>query len=292
MTIADWLRQAAQAFAERTGWRAAGVDASPRREAEWLLAEALGHDLAWLLTWPERDLVEAEQARADDWLQRRLAGEPLAYLTGVQPFWTLSLRVTPATLIPRPDTERLVELALARLPHAPCRVLDLGTGSGAIALALASERPQAEITACDRSEAALAVACGNGDALGVRVRWLQGDWFAPVAGERFDLVVSNPPYICANDEHLAALVYEPLMALVAADAGLADLRQLVRDAPRHLVSGGWLMLEHGYDQGRAMRALLRAQGFSDVMTWQDLGGQDRVSGGCWPLADQEVDHAE
>lgn len=292
MTIADWLRQAAQAFSEKAGWRAAGVDASPRREAEWLLAEALGRDLAWLLTWPERDLTEAEQARADAWLQRRLAGEPLAYLTGVQPFWTLSLRVTPATLIPRPDTERLVELALARLPHAPCRVLDLGTGSGAIALALASERPLAQVTACDRSEAALAVARGNGEALGLPLRWLQGDWFAPVAGERFDLVVSNPPYIRADDEHLAALTHEPLTALVAADDGLADLRRLADDAPRHLVAGGWLLLEHGHDQGHAVRAVLTARGYVEVATWQDHGGQDRVSGGCRPGAGQEGDHAE
>ena len=282
MTVAGWLRQAALAFADGVAWRAAGVDASPRREAEWLLAEALGHDLAWLLTWPERDLTEAERARADDWLQRRLGGEPLAYLAGVQPFWTLSLRVTPATLIPRPDTERLVELALQRLPEVSCRVLDLGTGSGAIALALASERRQAAVTAIDRSHEALAVAQGNGERLALPVRWLQGDWFAPVAGERFDLVVSNPPYIRADDHHLAALMHEPLSALVAADDGLADLRQLVRTAPEHLLPDGWLLLEHGHDQSEAVRALLATRGFTAVATWQDHGGQDRVSGGRWP----------
>ncbi len=289
VTIADWLRTAATMLAAAPGWQARGVDAAPRREAEWLLAAVLGRDLTWLLTWPERGLADAERKQADAWLQRRCAGEPLAYLTGYRDFWSLSLRVTPATLVPRPDTERLVEVALAHLP-ATGSALDLGTGSGAIALALASERPQARITALDRSAEALAVARGNGEALGLPVRWLDSDWFAAVAGECFDLIVSNPPYIDVADPHLAVLGHEPLTALVADGAGLADLQHLIATAPRHLLPGGWLLLEHGHDQALAVQAALLARGFTQVQRWQDLGGQDRVSGGQWrvspPLPEQ------
>ena len=292
VTVSAWLRAATQALADGTGWRAPGVEASPRREAGWLLAGVLGRDQTWLLTWPEHALTEAERARADDWLCRRLAGEPMAYLSGCQDFWSLPLRVTPATLIPRPDTERLVELALQRLPtDAARRVLDLGTGSGAIALAVASERPQAEVTAIDRSAEALAVARENGETLGLQVRWHCGSWFEPVRGERFDLVVSNPPYIDPADPHLAGLGHEPASALVADEAGLADLRHLAVEAPEHLLPGGWLLLEHGHDQGAAVRALLQAAGFDAVETWQDYGGQDRVTGGRLSSGEEHA-HAE
>lgn len=282
MTVADWLRQASARLAAASAWQDA-ASATPRRESEWLLAEALARDLTWLLTWPEHELTPEQQARADDWLARRCAGEPLAYLAGRREFWSLPLRVTPATLVPRPDTECLVEVALAWLPAGMAQdVLDLGTGSGAIALALASERPHSRITAVDRSAEALAVARGNGEMLGLPVRWLASDWFAALAGERFHLIVSNPPYIAEDDPHLAALTHEPHTALVAADAGFADLRQLIAEAPTHLHPGGWLLLEHGFAQAAAVRALLAARGFTDAQSWQDYGGQDRVSGGRWP----------
>lgn len=280
LTVADWLKAATTALAAAPGWRMSGVEAVPRREAEWLLAAVLDRNLTWLLTWPEAALTQAQQQQADAWLQRRCAGEPLAYLSGRRDFWSLSLRVTPATLVPRPDTERLVEVALTCLPETG-RVLDLGTGSGAIALALASERPQACVTAVDRSAEALAVARGNGEALGLPVRWLESDWFAAVAGETFELIVSNPPYIDRADPHLAALRHEPVTALVADEAGLADLRHLVFAAPAQLAAGGWLLLEHGHDQAAAVRAALVARGFMQVQSWQDMGGQDRVTGGQW-----------
>ena len=280
VTVGGWLDQAADRLARAPAWQAPGLDAAPRREAQWLLAAVLGRSLTWLLTWPDKALAGDELDRAGDWLTRRCAGEPLAYISGRHEFWSLPLRVTPATLVPRPDTERLVEVALARL--APDgRALDLGTGSGAIALALASERPQARVTALERSPEALAVARGNGEALGLPVRWLESDWFAAVTGEVFDLVVSNPPYIAADDPHMPALAHEPRAALVAGDDGLADLRHLVGAAPGHIAIGGWLLLEHGCAQAGAVRALLRARGFVQVASWQDLGGQDRVSGGQW-----------
>lgn len=282
LSLADWLRLAAQRLAVAPGWQAPGLaDVSPRREAEWLLCAVLDRDLAWLLTWPDKVLAGEELARAEGWLARRCAGEPLAYLAGRRDFWSLPLRVTPATLVPRPDTERLVELALERLTEDGS-ALDLGTGSGAIALALASERPCARITALDRSAEALAVARSNGEVLGLPVRWLESDWFAAVAGERYALIVSNPPYIAEDDPHLASLGREPLSALVAGESGLADLRHLVAEAPAHLLAGGWLLLEHGHAQADAVRALLALRGFGAVQSWQDLGGQDRVTGGQWP----------
>lgn len=285
MSISDWLRRAALRLAGAPDWQDA-ASATPRREAEWLLAELLGRDLTWLLTWPDHALDAAQQAQAEDWLMRRCAGEPLAYLAGRREFWSLPLAVTSDTLVPRPDTERLVELALQRLPVDVAQdVLDLGTGSGAIALALARERPQAHVTAVDRSGGALAVAARNGETLGLRVRWLQSDWFAALGQERFHLVVSNPPYIAEDDPHLAGLTHEPLSALVAGEGGLADLRHLVVAAPLHLREGGWLLLEHGHDQAAAVRELLRAAGYDEVASWQDCGGNDRVSGGRRPAGE-------
>lgn len=280
LTVQGWLDRATAAFTDATAWRQIAAESSPRQEALWLLAACLGKDLAWLYTWSDRALPEADHARAEAWLARRCAGEPLAYLTGQRDFWSLSLRVSPATLIPRPDSECLVSAALTRLPEQGA-VLDLGTGSGAIALALACERPRATVVAVDRCPQALAVAEANGARLGLPVQWLAGDWFAPVAGRRFDLAVSNPPYLATSDPHLPGLAWEPLTALVAGDDGLADFRRIVSAAPDHLQDAGWLLLEHGADQAADVAVLLQARGFTDIRHWQDWGGQDRVTGGCW-----------
>jgi len=219
-------------------------------------------------------------------LARRVAGEPVAYLLGHRGFWTLDLAVSPATLIPRPETELLVELALARLPaDTPLAVADLGTGSGAIALALASERPQVDVTATDLSAAALDMARGNAARNGLaRVRFVQGAWFAPLQGMRFDLIASNPPYIASNDPHLQQgdLRHEPATALASGIDGLDDLRLIVADAGAHLLPGGWLLIEHGWDQGAAIRALFEHAGFEQVYTERDLEQRDRVTRGCLP----------
>lgn len=290
--LAEWLAAAEARFAVDNAWRIPGVDdQSPRREAQWLLAAVLGQSLAWLMTWPERELTPAQEVQAETWLARRLKGEPLALLRGEQEFWSLSLRVTPDTLVPRPDTERLVEVALSHLSATDTAdMLDLGTGSGAIALALAHALPQARITAVDRSRPALAIAQANGERLGLPVRWLHSDWFSALAGEQFQIIVSNPPYLAEDDPHLAHVCHEPRSALVAGEQGLADLLHLVREAPRHLRDKGWLLLEHGATQAEAVRAALLRGGFVSVQTWQDLAGQDRVSGGQWPGA-SGADHA-
>ncbi|WP_031421224.1 peptide chain release factor N(5)-glutamine methyltransferase [Xanthomonas euvesicatoria] len=262
-----------------------------RGDAEALLLHALGRDRAWLFMHG-RDAVPLSVAQAFNALvQRREAGEPVAYLTGSRGFWTLDLAVSPATLIPRADTEVLVELALERLDTVPGRrVADLGTGSGAIALAIASERPQAQVIATDASAAALAMARRNADSHGLRnVDCRQGSWFAPLAGEAFDLIASNPPYIAAHDAHLQQgdLRYEPASALASGSDGLDDIRLIVADAPAHLLPGGWLLLEHGWDQGVAVAELLAARGFAAVATHQDLERRDRVTLGRWsPAAGQ------
>ncbi|UYC11338.1 peptide chain release factor N(5)-glutamine methyltransferase [Xanthomonas sp. CFBP 8445] len=259
-----------------------------RGDAEALLLHALQRDRAWLFAHAREPLAEAVVAGFQALLARRAQGEPVAYLTGRRGFWTLDLAVGPATLIPRADTERLVELALERLDAAPGRrVADLGTGSGAIALALASERPQAQVTATDLSAAALAVAQANARAHGLdNVAFVHGAWLAPLAGQRFDLIASNPPYIAADDPHLQQgdLRYEPASALASGPDGLDDLRRIVADAPPHLLPGGWLLLEHGWDQGPAVRALLEAAGFVEVATHQDLEARDRVTLGQWLAA--------
>ena len=259
-----------------------GPDA--RREAEWLMLAAAGLNRAALLANPERAVAAADVERFRDWLARRQRGEPLAYLTGTRGFWSLELEVSPAVLVPRPETEMLVERAL-QLGAAGCRVVDLGTGSGAIALALAHERPDWQITGVDLSTAALEVARRNGARLGLaQVRWLQGDWFAPLQQERFDLIISNPPYIAADDPALQdpALRHEPSGALTPGGDGLAALRQLAGTAPAHLLAGGWLLLEHGAAQGAAVRALLVAQGFGHVRSRSDLAGHERCTEAQWP----------
>ena len=257
-----------------------------RHEAELLLLHVLGRERGWLFAHAT-DLLDPATAEAfAALLQRRIAGEPVAYLLGRRGFWTLDLAVSPATLIPRPETERLVELALERLPEGvPLRIADLGTGSGAIALALASERPLAQIVATDMSADALAVAAGNARQHGLaNVAFRQGSWHAPLAGERFDLIASNPPYIASDDPHLAQgdLRFEPATALASGYDGLDDIRLIIAGAPAHLQPGGWLLMEHGWDQGEAIRALLEGAGFVEVETAQDLEQRDRVSLGRWP----------
>ncbi len=270
LTIAQALARAATC----------GVD---RLDAHLLLGHVLARSRTWLLAH-DTDLLDAEaQARYLALLARRAEGEPAAYLLGDKEFFGLNLRVTPDTLIPRPDTETLVHWALEHLPtDQPRRVLDLGTGSGAIALALAHERPQADVTAVDASAGALQVALDNATALGLRLRGRLGSWFAPVAGERFELIVSNPPYIAEGDPHMAALRFEPESALTAGPDGLDDLRQIVAQAPDHLPPGGWLLLEHGYDQAEAVQTLMRQRGFVEVSTRFDLGQQARCTGARWP----------
>lgn len=256
-----------------------------RADAEALLLHALRRDRAWLFAHARDPVPAAVAERFDALLARRAQGEPVAYLTGRRGFWTLDLAVGPATLIPRADTERLVELALERLDTAPGRrAADLGTGSGAIALALASERPQAQVLATDLSEAALAVAQANARTHGLHnVRFAHGPWLAPLAGQRFDLIASNPPYIAAGDPHLAQgdLRYEPASALASGADGLDDIRVIVAGASAHLLPGGWLLLEHGWEQGEAVRALLAAAGFDAVATHRDLEARDRVTLGRW-----------
>ncbi|WP_176506872.1 MULTISPECIES: peptide chain release factor N(5)-glutamine methyltransferase [Pseudomonas] len=253
---------------------------SERLDAELLLAAAIGKSRSFLHTWPER-IVSSEDAETyASYLQRRRAGEPVAYILGQQGFWKLDLEVAPHTLIPRPDTELLVETALELQPASPAKVLDLGTGTGAIALALASDCPAWQVTAVDRVEEAVALAERNRQRLGLgNVRVLVSHWFGSLAGQRFDLILSNPPYIRAEDPHLVEgdVRFEPSSALVAGSDGLDDLRVIVAQAPEHLVPGGWLLLEHGYDQATDVRALLTAQGFTEVASRKDLGGHERIS---------------
>jgi len=258
---------------------------SERLDAELLLAAAIGKSRSFLHTWPER-IVSSEDAETyASYLQRRRAGEPVAYILGQQGFWKLDLEVAPHTLIPRPDTELLVETALELQPASPAKVLDLGTGTGAIALALASDCPAWQVTAVDRVEEAVALAERNRQRLGLgNVRVLVSHWFGSLAGQRFDLILSNPPYIRAEDPHLVEgdVRFEPSSALVAGSDGLDDLRVIVAQAPEHRVPGGWLLLEHGYDQAADVRALLTAQGFTEVASRKDLGGHERISLGRLP----------
>lgn len=270
-TIASLLREASV--------RLPGADA--RREVERLLEHVLEVERAWLFTHPEHQVAADALVRFARLLDRRIAGEPLAYLVGQVGFWTLDLHVTPATLVPRPETELLVEVALAHLPpDTALRVVDLGTGSGAIALALARERPKATLVATDASPDALAVASANAvrNAL-TQVVFRQGSWFDPLRGERFHLIVSNPPYVADGDPHLQQgdLRHEPALALSCGSDGLNAIRHIVRHAPEYLEPDGWLVMEHGLTQGAAVRDLLRDAGFVDVSTRHDLEARERVT---------------
>lgn len=276
VTVADWLAAGAA--------RLPGEEA--RREAELLLLHALGRERAWLFAHARDLLADNARERFDALIDARARGTPVAHLLGAWGFWTLDLRVTADTLIPRPETELLVEAALARLPRdVPSHVADLGTGSGAIALALARERKLARVIATDASEAALAVARANAVRNGIpNITFRRGDWLSPLAGQRIDLIASNPPYIADADPHLGRgdLRFEPLSALASGADGLDAIRSIARTAPAHLVPGGWLLLEHGMAQGDAVRALLIAEGFVDVDVLQDLEARDRVTLGRMP----------
>ncbi|MBU9817510.1 peptide chain release factor N(5)-glutamine methyltransferase [Rahnella sp. C60] len=275
MDFQSWLREAACRLA---------AGESPKRDAEILLGFVTGRARTFIIAFGETPLTADQLQRLDTLLARREQGEPVAYLTGEREFWSLPLSVSPATLIPRPDTECLVEQALARLPSEPVSILDLGTGTGAVALALASERPDCKVTGVDLQPDAVLLARHNAQKLNIlNTLFLHGSWFSPVAGERFALIVSNPPYIDAADPHLAAgdVRFEPASALVAGNAGLADLAHIIQAAPAYLHPGGWLLLEHGWQQAADVQALLHDAGYQQIATIKDYGDNDRVSLGQW-----------
>jgi release factor glutamine methyltransferase len=258
----------------------------PRLEVHVLLLHAMGrapHDRAWLLAHGDDALNVDTQHTFTSHIQRRLNTEPVAYITGQKEFFGLSLQIDPRVLDPRADTETLVEWALSCLADAPApRVVDLGTGSGAIALALKHTRPDAHVSAVDASADALDVARANAARLNLAVTFHHGSWLNPLAGKTFDVVLSNPPYVAHDDVHLAALTHEPLQALASGPDGLDDIRLIVRQAGQHLKPGGWLLLEHGFDQAHAVQTLLSNQGFVNVQSRPDLAGILRCTGGQWP----------
>lgn len=275
MTFNQWLMQAIE--------RLTGGD-SPKRDAEILLGFVTGKTRTFLMAFNETMLTPVQLNHLDELLARRINGEPIAYLVGSREFWSLQLKVSPVTLIPRPDTEKLVELALERLPTVDCDILDLGTGTGAIALALGSERPDCSVTGIDYQEEAISLAQENADNLNItNVNFVQGDWFAPLHDAYFDMIVSNPPYIDEQDPHLnqGDVRYEPDSALIAAQGGIADLQLIIEQAPDYLKPGGWLLLEHGWTQGEQVRLLFKQRGFEMIATHQDYGGNERVTLGRW-----------
>ncbi len=279
--IADILHAAQQQLcaAESTPPDEARVD------AEILLAHALNQTRTFLRTWPEREPNAAQAEKFQSLLARRSNGEPIAYITGERGFWDMDLRVSPDTLIPRPETETLVEQALQRIPaDARWQIADLGTGSGAIALAIARERPLCQLLATDISAAALAIARDNAARLRVsNIRFAESAWFEALASNRFEMIVSNPPYVHPDDPHLQQgdLRFEPLSALRSSAEGLADIRAICRSAPQHLQLDGWLLLEHGFEQGPSVQACLDRRGYQQLETVQDLAHNPRVSLGRW-----------
>lgn len=280
-TLAALLADGARRLAAAPN--ACDPDATPGLDAELLLAHALGVGRVRLRSHPEDVPADDATSRFMALVARRAAGEPVAYILGRKDFWTLELSVSPAVLVPRPETELLVERALTLDPGGEARVADLGTGSGAIALALASARPRWRIVATDISAAALAVAHANAAALGLaRVELIQGDWLACLSARRFQMIVSNPPYVAADDAALGQLMREPRVALVAAEEGLAALLAITRAAPGHLEPGGWLLLEHGATQAAAVAGALVARGFAQVRSHRDLAGRERMTEGQWP----------
>ncbi len=262
-------------------YKLSSISDDPRLEATALLAHCLQQPRSYLFAHDDEDLPRKASKAFAKLIKRRCKGEPYAYVIGQREFWSLELEVNPHVLIPRPDTECLVEAALKHIPpELPCLVADLGTGSGAIAVAIAKERPKARLMATDISSAALKVAKANGDRLAPsRIEFRKGDWLDCLSGERFDVIVSNPPYVAVRDPHLADLPYEPKKALVAGADGLDELSRLIPDAPDHLRKGGWLLVEHGSDQGEQVRELFQQSGFSNITTRFDLGGNERVTQG-------------
>jgi release factor glutamine methyltransferase len=259
--------------------RSCGLD---RLDAQLLLAAMLRHPRSWLLSHGDHVLTSDQHARYNALVERRAAGEPLAYLLGEKEFYGINLHVSPDVLIPRPDTESLVEWALSLLPEGePRDVADLGTGSGALALAIKTHRHAAHVSAVDISPAALNLARSNAQRLGLSIDWSEGNWWQALAGRQFDLVVSNPPYIAEGDEHLPDLQHEPRLALTSGADGLDAIRAIVLDAPCHLRAGGWLLLEHGYTQHDAVQTLMMGRGFQKVSGRFDLGGHVRCTGGQW-----------
>ena len=280
MTFRQWLTQAIARL---------GASDSPRRDAEILLGHVTGKARTWILAFDETVVTAEQLAELEALLARRANGEPVAHLVGQREFWSLPLFVSPATLIPRPDTECLVEQALVRLPQTACRILDLGTGTGAIALALASERADCKVTAVDFMPDAAALAARNAAHLALNnVTVLQSDWFSALKGQRFAMIVSNPPYIDETDPHLAEgdVRFEPRTALVAADQGLADLAHIIREGRNYLLPDGFMLLEHGWKQGEAVRTLFNEAGYRDVETCRDYGDNERLTLGRWPHKEQ------
>lgn len=273
-----------QALKTAQGQLSSTVD-SAHLEAEILLASLLERDRTWLHTWPEHILTSEQEATYQQLISRRTQGEPIAHITGTRDFWDMTLSVTKDTLIPRPETERLVELALERIPEdVHWQIADLGTGSGAIALAIARERPRCSVLATDLSPKALAVARDNAQHFGVsNIRFQNSHWFDALSDRHFEMIVSNPPYVHPHDPHLRQgdLRFEPDSALRSSPDGLEDIRHIASAARTHLAPFGWLLLEHGYDQGPAVQSLLTACGYQDVSLYQDLGMNDRVSLGKW-----------
>ena len=257
------------------------ISESPALDAELLLAFCLNKNRSYLFTWPENTLDEAQKTCFEQLITKRLDDYPIAYLLGKKAFWTLDLIVTPDVLIPRPDTELLVETALKKISHIENpKILDLGTGSGAIALALAYERKDANITACDYSAKALKIATKNAknNHLEGRITFIESDWFSSINDYDFDLIVSNPPYIAPDDPHLAQTIrHEPQQALVADDAGMNDIKIIITNTKNHLKKGGWLMIEHGYDQSQITLDLLTQNNFENAKNYLDIGGNPRLS---------------
>ena len=270
-TIESAVRDAAE--------RLRAVTDAPRLEAELLLARAINMPRSFLFAHPEDELDAASLGRLNDTVERRLAGEPMAYITGIREFWSMELAVSPATLVPRPETELLVDVALRDIPRqAEWQVLDLGTGSGAVALAIGRERPSCYVTATDISAAALAAARENANRNNIgNVEFLLGDWLGPVAERRFEVIVSNPPYVRDDDEALAALQAEPMLALQAGPQGLDAIEVLARGCPAIIISGGLLVIEHGAEQQDAVAELLTAHGWANIRCYKDYSGLPRVT---------------
>ena len=276
-TIAQALKQAIKQLSDIR-------DTIPRLEAEILLSSLLDKPRSYLMAWPDKELTREQMDSFQVMIERRTTHEPIAYITGCREFWSLNLEVTPDTLIPRPETEILVEMALEHIPkQQPMNIADLGTGSGAIAAAIGCERPLCHILATDFSQETLKVAQRNFSRLGLsNIKTSMGEWCHALPPEQlFDIIVSNPPYVAEGDGHLAhdGLPWEPQRALRSGDDGLNDISQIISDAPDHIASGGWLFLEHGFDQGDRVRSLLKKAGFSSIDTSLDLSGHDRVSAG-------------